>query len=276
MANANEPATLQYLAPYTGATIAEFFMYTGRPTLTIYDDLSKQAQAYREMSLLLRRPPGREAFPGDVFYLHSRLLERAAKLSNALGEGSMTALPIVETQEGDVSAYIPTNVISITDGQIFLSAGLFNSGLRPAINVGISVSRVGSAAQPKAMKKIAGTLKLSLAQFAELEAFAQFASDLDQATQNQLARGARLREILKQDQNSPLSLAEMVSSIYVGTNGYLDSLAVSDVRGFLKGFRAYLASDYPRFGAIIAETNAFSDEAESILKEAITAYKATV
>ncbi|CAM0149943.1 unnamed protein product [Urochloa decumbens] len=258
MANANEPATLQYLAPYTGATIAEFFMYTGRPTLTIYDDLSKQAQAYH------------------VFYLHSRLLERAAKLSNALGEGSMTALPIVETQEGDVSAYIPTNVISITDGQIFLSAGLFNSGLRPAINVGISVSRVGSAAQPKAMKKIAGTLKLSLAQFAELEAFAQFASDLDQATQNQLARGARLREILKQDQNSPLSLAEMVSSIYVGTNGYLDSLAVSDVRGFLKGFRAYLASDYSRFGTIVAETNAFSDEAESILKEAITTYKATV
>lgn len=276
MANANEPATLQYLAPYTGATIAEFFMYTGRPTLTIYDDLSKQAQAYREMSLLLRRPPGREAFPGDVFYLHSRLLERAAKLSNALGEGSMTALPIVETQEGDVSAYIPTNVISITDGQIFLSAGLFNSGLRPAINVGISVSRVGSAAQPKAMKKIAGTLKLSLAQFAELEAFSQFASDLDQATQNQLARGARLREILKQDQNSPLSLAEMVSSIYIGTNGYLDSLAVADVRGFLKGFRSFLASDYSRFGTIVAETNAFTDEAETILKEAITAYKATV
>lgn len=276
MANANEPATLQYLAPYTGATIAEYFMYTGRATLTIYDDLSKQAQAYREMSLLLRRPPGREAFPGDVFYLHSRLLERAAKLSNALGEGSMTALPIVETQEGDVSAYIPTNVISITDGQIFLSAGLFNSGLRPAINVGISVSRVGSAAQPKAMKKIAGTLKLSLAQFAELEAFSQFASDLDQATQNQLARGARLREILKQDQNSPLSLAEMVSSIYIGTNGYLDSLAVADVRGFLKGFRSFLASDYPRFGSIVAETNAFTDEAEGILKEAITAYKATV
>ena len=276
MANANEPATLQYLAPYTGATLAEFFMYTGRPTLTIYDDLSKQAQAYREMSLLLRRPPGREAFPGDVFYLHSRLLERAAKLSNALGEGSMTSLPIVETQEGDVSAYIPTNVISITDGQIFLSAGLFNSGLRPAINVGISVSRVGSAAQPKAMKKIAGTLKLSLAQFAELEAFSQFSSDLDQATQNQLARGARLREILKQDQNSPLSLAEMVSSIYVGTNGYLDSLAVADIRSFLKGFRAYLASDFSRFASIVADTNAFTDEAESILKEAITSYKASV
>src|SRR3569833_1371556 len=217
--NADSAATLQYLAPYTGATLAEFFMYTGRHTLVVYDDLSKQAQAYREMSLLLRRPPGREAYPGDVFYLHSRLLERAAKLSDALGSGSMTALPIVETQEGDVSAYIPTNVISITDGQIFLSACLFNSGLRPAFIVGISVSRVGSAAQPKAMKQVAGTLKLSLAQFSELEAFSQFASDLDQATQNQLARGSRLREILKQAQGSPLSLAEQVSSIYSGTNG---------------------------------------------------------
>jgi len=276
MANANEPATLQYLAPYTGATLAEFFMYTGRPTLTIYDDLSKQAQAYREMSLLLRRPPGREAFPGDVFYLHSRLLERAAKLSNALGEGSMTALPIVETQEGDVSAYIPTNVISITDGQIFLAANLFNSGLRPAINVGISVSRVGSAAQPKAMKQVAGTLKLSLAQFAELEAFSQFASDLDQATQNQLARGSRLREILKQAQNSPLSLAEQVSSIYVGTNGYLDSLAVENVRSFLVGFRAFIASDYSRFNAILAETLTFTPEAEALLKEAVVAYKASI
>lgn len=276
MANANEPATLQYLAPYTGATLAEFFMYTGRPTLTIYDDLSKQAQAYREMSLLLRRPPGREAFPGDVFYLHSRLLERAAKLSNALGEGSMTSLPIVETQEGDVSAYIPTNVISITDGQIFLAANLFNSGLRPAINVGISVSRVGSAAQPKAMKQVAGTLKLSLAQFAELEAFSQFASDLDQATQNQLARGTRLREILKQAQNSPLSLAEQVSSIYVGTNGYLDSLAVETVRSFLVGFRAFIASDFKRFNEILAETQTFTPEAEALLKEAVVQYKASI
>jgi F-type H+-transporting ATPase subunit alpha len=276
MANANEPATLQYLAPYTGATLAEFFMYTGRPTLTIYDDLSKQAQAYREMSLLLRRPPGREAFPGDVFYLHSRLLERAAKLSNALGEGSMTSLPIVETQEGDVSAYIPTNVISITDGQIFLAANLFNSGLRPAINVGISVSRVGSAAQTKAMKQVAGTLKLSLAQFAELEAFSQFASDLDQATQNQLARGARLREILKQAQNAPLSLAEQVSSIYVGTNGYLDSLAVEDVRSFLVGFRAFIASDFNKFNDILAETETFTPEAEALLKEAVVQYKASI
>merc|ERR1711965_334691 len=210
-ANADAPATLQYLAPYTGATLAEFFMYNGKHTLVIYDDLSKQAQAYRQMSLLLRRPPGREAYPGDVFYCHSRLLERAAKLSDAMGKGSMTALPIIETQAGDVSAYIPTNVISITDGQIFLSSDLFNSGLRPAINVGISVSRVGGAAQTKAIKKIAGTLKLELAQFDELAAFSQFASDLDAATQKQLSRGKRLRELLKQSQFSPLILAEQVA-----------------------------------------------------------------
>jgi F-type H+/Na+-transporting ATPase subunit alpha len=202
--NANDPATLQYLAPYTGASMAEYFMYKGKHTLVIYDDLSKQAAAYRQMSLLLRRPPGREAYPGDVFYLHSRLLERAAKLNDQLGGGSMTALPIIETQAGDVSAYIPTNVISITDGQIFLTSDLFNSGLRPAINPGISVSRVGSAAQTKAMKKVAGKLKLELAQFDDLAAFAQFASDLDKATQDQLARGQRLREILKQPQYSPL------------------------------------------------------------------------
>ena len=272
-ATADTPATLQYLAPYTGAALAEYFMYTGRHTLTIYDDLSKQAQAYREMSLLLRRPPGREAYPGDVFYLHSRLLERAAKLSDALGGGSMTALPIVETQEGDVSAYIPTNVISITDGQIFLSADIFNSGIRPAINVGISVSRVGSAAQVKAMKQVAGKLKLELAQFAELEAFAQFASDLDQATQNQLARGARLRELLKQAQASPLSVAEQVASIYAGTNGHLDSLAVSDVRSFLEGFRRYLATSVAKYGEIIASTSALNAEAEGLLKDAIAAYK---
>ena len=272
MANANEPATLQYLAPYTGATLAEFFMYTGRPTLTIYDDLSKQAQAYREMSLLLRRPPGREAFPGDVFYLHSRLLERAAKLSTALGEGSMTSLPIVETQEGDVSAYIPTNVISITDGQIFLSANLFNSGLRPAINVGISVSRVGSAAQPKAMKQIAGKLKLELAQFAELEAFSQFSSDLDQATQNQLARGTRLREILKQAQSAPLSLEDQVASIYMGTNGYLDKLAIEQVRPFLVGFRAFLPINQPKYGDKVRSTQAFPPETEIILVSAINAF----
>jgi F-type H+-transporting ATPase subunit alpha len=245
--NANAPATLQYLAPYTGASLAEYFMYTGRATLIIYDDLSKQAQAYRQMSLLLKRPPGREAYPGDVFYLHSRLLERAAKLSDALGEGSMTALPIIETQGGDVSAYIPTNVISITDGQVFLSADLFNSGIRPAINVGISVSRVGSAAQIKAMKQVAGTLKLELAQFAELEAFSQFASDLDQATQNQLARGARLRELLKQAQNQPLSVAQQVATIYTGTQGHLDDLAVGDVRSFLVGLRDYIKTNKPKF-----------------------------
>jgi F-type H+-transporting ATPase subunit alpha len=261
-ATADSPATLQFLAPYTGAALAESFMYDGRATLVIYDDLSKQAQAYREMSLLLRRPPGREAYPGDVFYLHSRLLERSAKLNDALGGGSITALPIVETQAGDVSAYIPTNVISITDGQIFLSADLFNSGLRPAINVGISVSRVGSAAQPKAIKQVAGKLKLELAQFSELEAFSQFASDLDAATQKQLARGQRLRELLKQPQNAPLTTEEQVAIIYAGVNGYLDSLTVAQVRPFLKSFREHLYSRVPRFGRIISETNALSTEAE--------------
>lgn len=268
-ATADSPATLQYLAPYTGASLAEYFMYKGRHTLIIYDDLSKQAQAYREMSLLLRRPPGREAFPGDVFYLHSRLLERAAKLSDQLGSGSMTALPIVETQEGDVSAYIPTNVISITDGQIFLSGDIFNSGIRPAINVGISVSRVGSAAQPKAMKQVAGKLKLELAQFAELEAFSQFASDLDQATQKQLARGQRLREILKQPQSSPLSLEDQVTTIYAGTNGYLDTLPVNEVRSFLVELRQYLSTNKSKYGEIIRETNTLSEEAEALLKEGL-------
>lgn len=271
-ATADSPATLQYLAPYTGAALAEYFMYKGRHTLVIYDDLSKQAQAYREMSLLLRRPPGREAYPGDVFYLHSRLLERAAKLSDKLGGGSMTALPIVETQEGDVSAYIPTNVISITDGQIFLSGDIFNAGIRPAINVGISVSRVGSAAQVKAMKQVAGKLKLELAQFAELEAFSQFASDLDQATQNQLARGQRLRELLKQAQTSPLSVSDQVASIYAGTNGYLDKIAVGQVRSFLVGLRQYLANSKPKYSEIISATNTFTDEAQSILKKAIQEY----
>jgi F-type H+-transporting ATPase subunit alpha len=271
-ATADSPATLQYLAPYTGAALAEYFMYTGRHTLAIYDDLSKQAQAYREMSLLLRRPPGREAYPGDVFYLHSRLLERAAKLNDTLGGGSMTALPIVETQEGDVSAYIPTNVISITDGQIFLSADIFNAGIRPAINVGISVSRVGSAAQPKAMKQVAGKLKLELAQFAELEAFAQFASDLDQATQNQLARGSRLRELLKQTQASPLAVEDQVASIYAGTNGYLDKFQVEQVRPFLIGLRQYLSTRKPKYVEIIRSTNTFTDEAQNLLKEALNEY----
>jgi len=269
-ATADTPATLQYLAPYTGATLAEYFMYKGQHTLVIYDDLSKQAQAYREMSLLLRRPPGREAFPGDVFYLHSRLLERAAKLNDQMGGGSMTALPIVETQEGDVSAYIPTNVISITDGQIFLSADIFNSGIRPAINVGISVSRVGSAAQAKAMKKVAGQLKLELAQFAELEAFSQFSSDLDQTTQNQLARGQRLRELLKQPQASPLSLAEQVATIYAGTNGYLDDLPVEQVRPYLVGLRRFLSNT--EYSEIIEKTKIFDEMAVNSLKKCLENY----
>jgi F-type H+-transporting ATPase subunit alpha len=272
-ASANDPATLQYIAPYAGAALAEYFMYNGKATLVIYDDLTKQAMAYRQMSLLLRRPPGREAYPGDVFYLHSRLLERAAKLSDALGGGSMTALPIIETQASDVSAYIPTNVISITDGQIFLSNDLFNSGIRPAINVGISVSRVGSAAQTKAMKKVAGKLKLELAQFAELEAFSQFASDLDEATQKQLSRGTRLREVLKQPQNSPLSVAEQVALIYTGINGFLDDLPVSDVKKYCGTLISYLSNAKSPYAEIVSKTNQFTDEAEASLKEAITESK---
>jgi len=274
-ASADDPSTLQYIAPYTGAAIAEYFMYKGQATLIIYDDLSKQANAYREMSLLLRRPPGREAFPGDVFYLHSRLLERAAKLSDALGGGSMTALPVIETQAGDVSAYIPTNVISITDGQIFLSGDLFNAGLRPAINVGISVSRVGSAAQIKAMKQVAGKLKLELAQFAELEAFSQFASDLDQATRNQLARGQRLREILKQAANSPIPVAEQVAIIYTGINGHLDSIAVDKVKDFVSTMRSNLKNSKPKFVEIIKETKALNAEAEEMLKDVIASTKSS-
>jgi F-type H+-transporting ATPase subunit alpha len=274
-ANASDPATLQFLAPYTGATMAEYFMYRGRHTLVIYDDLSKQAQAYRQMSLLLRRPPGREAYPGDVFYLHSRLLERAAKLNDELGGGSMTALPIVETQAGDVSAYIPTNVISITDGQIFLSSDLFNSGQRPAVNPGISVSRVGSAAQTKAMKKVAGKVKLELAQFDDLQAFAQFASDLDKATQNQLARGQRLRQILKQPQYSPLSVADQVALIYSGINGYLDDIPVGKVPDYLKSLREYLQTSVPRYGEIIRSEKQLNEEAEGLLKTALVESKKT-
>ena len=268
-ANASEAASLQYLAPYTGAAIAEHFMYQGKATLVIYDDLTKQAQAYRQMSLLLRRPPGREAYPGDVFYCHSRLLERAAKLSDAMGKGSMTALPIIETQAGDVSAYIPTNVISITDGQVFLSSDLFNSGLRPAINVGISVSRVGGAAQTKAIKKIAGTLKLELAQFDELAAFSQFASDLDAATQAQLGRGKRLRELLKQAQFSPLLLAEQVAIVYAGTKGFLDELPVEKVTEFVRELRDYLKTSKPEFINAIQTEKVMSESSESILKDAI-------
>jgi len=232
-ANADDPATMQYLAPYTGATLAEYFMYNGKATLIVYDDLTKQASAYREMSLILRRPPGREAYPGDVFYLHSRLLERAAKVSDTLGGGSMTALPIIETQAGDVSAYIPTNVISITDGQIFLSSDLFNSDIRPAIDVGISVSRVGSTAQIKAMKQVAGKLKLTLAQSAELEAFSQFASDLDEATQIELERSKRLKEFLKQKQNFPISVVSQVGILYAALNNSLDVLPVERVKVFV-------------------------------------------
>ena len=247
VATANRPAPLQFLAPYTGASFAEYVIYRSQDALIVYDDLSKHAQAYREISLLLRRPPGREAYPGDVFYLHSRLLERAAKLSNNSKSntrgGSITALPIVETQAGDVSAYIPTNVISITDGQIFLSSDLFNSGYRPAVNVGISVSRVGSAAQPKAIKLVAGKLKLELAQFAELQSFAQLASDLDTATQGQLARGERLREMLKQPQNRPLTATQQVALIILGTRGLVDDISVSKVRLFVKWF-SYITSPY--------------------------------
>jgi len=272
-ANADDPATLQYIAPYTGAAIAEYFMYKGQATLVIYDDLTKQAAAYRQMSLLLRRPPGREAYPGDVFYLHSRLLERAAKLSDKLGGGSMTALPIIETQAGDVSAYIPTNVISITDGQIFLSGDLFNSGIRPAINVGISVSRVGSAAQIKAMKQVAGKLKLELAQFAELEAFSQFASDLDQATRNQLARGQRLREILKQPQNSPIPVEEQVAIIYTGINGFLDDVPMNKVKEFINDLRSDLKNSKTQYGTMVRDSKALSKEAEDILKSSIAQVK---
>ena len=268
-ANADDSATLQYIAPYTGAALAEYFMYRGKATLAIYDDLTKQASAYRQMSLLLRRPPGREAYPGDVFYLHSRLLERAAKLSDKLGGGSMTALPIIETQAGDVSAYIPTNVISITDGQIFLSGDLFNAGIRPAINVGISVSRVGSSAQIKAMKQVAGKLKLELAQFAELEAFSQFASDLDAATQKELARGQRLRELLKQAQNTPIPVEEQVCVIFTGINGYLDDVAVDEVKSFLIKLRTFIKSAVPQLLTKIKDEQKLSPESEELLIKAI-------
>ena len=244
-ATASDPAPLQFLAPYTGCTFGEFFRDNGMHALIIYDDLSKQAVAYRQMSLLLRRPPGREAYPGDVFYLHSRLLERAAKLNDDNGGGSLTALPIIETQAGDVSAYIPTNVISITDGQIFLGTELFNQGIRPAVNVGLSVSRVGSAAQTKAMKKVAGSIKLELAQYREMAAFAQFGSDLDASTQKLLNRGSKLTELLKQDQYSPMTVAEQVVVIYAGVKGYLDSIETSQIRSFEKGLLELVKSEKP-------------------------------
>ena len=240
VASAWEPAPLQFIAPYSGATLGEYFRDNGMDALVVYDDLSKQAAAYRELSLLLRRPPGREAYPGDVFYLHSRLLKRASKLSEDMGGGSLTALPIIETQQGDVSAYIPTNVISITDGQIYLESNLFNAGVRPAINVGISVSRVGGNAQIKAMKKVAGTLKLDLAQYRELEAFAKFGSDLDKTTQKTLAKGARLVELLKQGQYTPMPVERMVVGIFVGTNGYMDDIPVPDIKRFEKEILEYI------------------------------------
>lgn len=267
-AGSSSPASMQWLAPYAGCAIGEYFMLKGEHALVIYDDLSKHANAYREMSLLLRRPPGREAYPGDVFYLHSRLLERSAKLNDELGAGSLTALPVIETQAGDISAYVPTNVISITDGQIFLESNLFNAGIKPAINVGSSVSRVGGSAQTKAMKKVAGTLKLSLAQFRELEAFSQFASDLDADTRRDLERGKRMVEILKQDVYSPVPFEKQVAIIYAGTNGYLDGIAVDRVREFEKTL--YLELDREETVlASIRDKKEMTDEAKAGLEAAI-------
>jgi F-type H+-transporting ATPase subunit alpha len=272
-ATASEPAPMQYLAPYSATAIGEYFRDNGQHALMIYDDLSKHAVAYREISLLLRRPPGREAYPGDVFYLHSRLLERSSKLSDAKGGGSLTALPIIETQAGDVSAYIPTNVISITDGQIYLETDLFNSGVRPAVNVGLSVSRVGGAAQIKAMRQVAGTLKLDLAQYRELAAFAQFGSDLDKVTQNQLNRGVRLTELLKQPQFSPLPTEKQVVIIFAGTNGYLDDLKVEDIRGFEDGLYTYLDSAQSQLLKDIIEKKTLDDDLKNRIRAALKEYK---
>ncbi|MFA6219519.1 MAG: F0F1 ATP synthase subunit alpha [Erythrobacter sp.] len=271
-ATASEPAPLQYLAPYTGAAMGEFFRDNGMHAVIVYDDLSKQAVAYRQMSLLLRRPPGREAYPGDVFYLHSRLLERAAKMNDALGGGSLTALPIIETQAGDVSAYIPTNVISITDGQIFLETGLFYQGIRPAINVGLSVSRVGGAAQTKAMKKVAGSMKLDLAQYREMAAFAQFGSDLDAATQKLLNRGARLTELLKQRQFSPMPVEEQVVSIFAGTNGYLDPIPTDRVTAYEEQMLSYMRAEHAAVLAEIRDTGKFEDDVKGKVVAALDTF----
>ena len=268
-ATASDPAPLQFLAPYTGCTIGEYFRDNGMHALIIYDDLSKQAVAYRQMSLLLRRPPGREAYPGDVFYLHSRLLERAAKLNDENGGGSLTALPIIETQAGDVSAYIPTNVISITDGQIFLETELFNQGIRPAVNVGLSVSRVGSAAQTKAMKKVAGSIKLELAQYREMAAFAQFGSDLDASTQKLLNRGSKLTELLKQKQYSPMSVAEQVVSVFCGVKGYLDDIELKDISEFENKILAKCNSENPEILNTIKKTGKLEEETEKLLSKII-------
>jgi F-type H+-transporting ATPase subunit alpha len=271
-ANASDPAPMQYIAPYSACALAEHFMWEGKHTLVIYDDLTKQAQAYRQISLVLRRPPGREAFPGDVFYLHSRLLERAAKLSDENGGGSLTALPVIETQGGDVSAYIPTNVISITDGQIFLEPDLFYSGVRPAVNVGISVSRVGGNAQIKAMRQVAGRLRLDLAQYREMEAFAQFASDLDAATQKQLARGERTVEILNQGQYQPMPAEHQVAVIYAVTQGYLDELPVNRIKPWELGFHRYLDEQAADVMTDIREQGVLSDELTERLVAAIKTY----
>jgi F-type H+-transporting ATPase subunit alpha len=273
-ATASEPAPMLFIAPYGGCAMGEYFMYNKhKDVLLIYDDLSKQASAYREMSLLLRRPPGREAYPGDVFYLHSRLLERAARLNEDHGGGSLTALPIIETQAGDVSAYIPTNVISITDGQIFLESDLFYAGVRPAINAGISVSRVGGNAQIKAMKKVAGRLRLDMASYRELAAFAQFGSDLDKATQASLARGERMQEVLKQGQYQPMPVEEQVVIIYAGTNGYLDDIDVEKVGKFEEGFLSFLKSVSPEILSDIKEVKKITEETEEKLKKAIADFK---
>src|SRR5688500_6813447 len=274
-ATASDPAAMQYLAPYSGAAMGEYFRDSGRHALTIYDDLSKQAAAYREISLLLRRPPGREAYPGDVFYLHSRLLERAAKLSDAMGGGSLTSLPIIETQAGDISAYIPTNVISITDGQIFLEADLFNSGVRPAINVGNSVSRVGGSAQIKAMKQVAGTLRIDLAQFRELQAFAQFGSDLDKATQDQLERRKRLTENLKQGQYQPMEVEKQVLIIWTVSNGLADDIAVSDLGRFETDLTTFIEKSHPGILNDIREKKALTDEIKGGLTQAVNDFKAS-
>jgi F-type H+/Na+-transporting ATPase subunit alpha len=274
-ATASEPAPLQFLAPYTGCAMGEYFRDNGMHAVIVYDDLSKQAVAYRQMSLLLRRPPGREAYPGDVFYLHSRLLERAAKMNDDNGGGSLTALPIIETQAGDVSAYIPTNVISITDGQIFLETDLFFQGIRPAINVGLSVSRVGSAAQTKAMKKVAGSIKLELAQYREMAAFAQFGSDLDASTQKLLARGARLTELLKQPQFQPMPVEEQVASIYAGTQGFLDPVDTKDVVRYEAALLSYLRSDKPEILKAIRDSKQLDDDTAKALKDALTEFGKT-
>jgi F-type H+-transporting ATPase subunit alpha len=272
VATASDAAAMQYIAPYSGCTMAEYYRDAGKHALAVYDDLSKHASAYRQVSLLLRRPPGREAFPGDVFYLHSRLLERAAKMSDAQGGGSLTALPIIETQAGDVSAYIPTNVISITDGQIYLESDLFYAGIRPAINVGVSVSRVGSKAQTKAMKGVAGTLKLDLAQYWELQAFAQFSSDLDRATQAQLARGERMVEVLKQDQYRPMAISDQVMIIFAVTNGYADELPLAQVKEWEDGFYAFMEERYPDTGANIERTRELSADTKETLNRACADY----